>query len=258
MITVILAGAGYVINDLMDVSTDTINKSLNNKVQKLGQLNVYFFYVGLNLIALLLSIFVSWKMSQPAALVIFFLNLIFLYWYSAYLKSTILWGNLLVSFFLSMVPLFFFWVDLESFQVLKMARPSAYQNLMSYLIGFSVFAFLSNLIREVVKDAEDIAGDQIAGLTTLPICYGLRNADGFIMGTGLLMLFAGVYWIYHMALEEHLAELIAFVGLVMIPMLAILTMIIIMKEHKKYRWASSILKIVMILGLVYLILFVRT
>jgi 4-hydroxybenzoate polyprenyltransferase len=145
--------SGYIINNFYDSKKDLINRPTKSMLDRLvsqkTKLNVYF---TLNFIVVFLPIFVSWRAF------LYFSVYIFLIWYYSHrIKKQLFLGNLM-SAFLSVLP--FFAVFLY------------YKNLYEVILGHAVFLFLLLLIRELVKDLENIKGDLANDYRTIPIVYG--------------------------------------------------------------------------------------
>jgi 4-hydroxybenzoate polyprenyltransferase len=122
---------------------------LDRLVSQKTKLNVYF---SLNFIVVFLAIFVSWR-----AFVYFSVYIFLIWYYSHRIKKFPIIGNL-TSAFLSILP--FFAVFLY------------YKNLYEVILGHAIFLFLLLLIREMIKDLENIKGDLANDYKTIPILYG--------------------------------------------------------------------------------------
>lgn len=173
-------GAGNAFNDLMDIDIDRINRPLRPLPS--GRLSPNAARMQSLLLALTGAVLAFWLSPWHglSALVVAAL----LAFYSVALKNSLLWGNVLVAF------------------VGAIAFP--YGALASGDIGRSwipaLFAFLFHLGREIVKDIEDVAGDQIRGERTLPLSWGRAPAAALAAFVYLLLVgftwmpfFAGLY-----------------------------------------------------------------
>jgi 4-hydroxybenzoate polyprenyltransferase len=145
--------SGYIINNFYDSKKDLINKPNKSKIDRLvsqkTKLQVYF---SVNFIVFLLSFFVSFRA------VLFFSTYIFLIWfYSHKLKKMLIIGNLTASF-LAVLPFF--------------AILLYYKNLYPQIFAHATFLFLLLLIREMIKDLENIKGDMANDYQTIPVVYG--------------------------------------------------------------------------------------
>jgi len=145
--------SGYIINNFYDSKKDLINRPNKSKLDRLvsqkTKLQVYF---TVNFIVFLLAFFVSFRA------VLFFSTYIFLIWfYSHKLKKMIVIGNLTASF-LAVLPFF--------------AILLYYKNLYPQIFAHATFLFLLLLIREMIKDLENIKGDIANDYRTIPVMYG--------------------------------------------------------------------------------------
>ncbi|MCF6131096.1 geranylgeranylglycerol-phosphate geranylgeranyltransferase [Flavobacterium wongokense] len=145
--------SGYIINNFYDSKKDLINRPNKSKLDRLvsqkTKLQVYF---TVNFIVFLLAFFVSVRA------VLFFSTYIFLIWfYSHKLKKMLIIGNLTASF-LAVLPFF--------------AILLYYKNLYPQIFAHATFLFLLLLIREMIKDLENIKGDIANDYQTIPVIYG--------------------------------------------------------------------------------------
>jgi 4-hydroxybenzoate polyprenyltransferase len=145
--------SGYIINSFYDSKKDLINRPTKSLLDRLvSQKTKLYVYFSLNFIVVFLAVFVSWRAF------LYFSVYIFLIWYYSHrIKKHLFVGNLM-SAFLSVLP--FFAVFLY------------YKNLYEVILGHAAFLFLLLLIRELVKDLENIKGDLANDYRTIPIVYG--------------------------------------------------------------------------------------
>ncbi|BDS10332.1 geranylgeranylglycerol-phosphate geranylgeranyltransferase [Aureispira anguillae] len=178
--TLCIAAAGNIINDILDVKIDTINKPKRVVVGRvLTQQAAWRGYVLLNLLALGLAL-----IGGEWGIGLFFLTaILLLYFYSKKWKKQALIGNLVVALLCALVIVEFWWIE-RSFLTIYW---------QTILLSYAAFAFLSTLARELVKDIEDVEGDQKMNCQTLPIQYGLATAQKGILLV-LLLLFILLFW----------------------------------------------------------------
>jgi 4-hydroxybenzoate polyprenyltransferase len=159
--TVIIAAAGYMINDYYDVKIDYVNKPDEVIVGKgMKRRVVLFLHTFLNFS----GVAIGWLVS-PRIAVINFLATVLLWWYSNSLKRLPFIGNLTVAL-LTGVSI---WII-----------GYYYQKSELLVLTYAIFAFFLNLIREIIKDIEDRQGDRKHGCRTLPIVIGFRNTKRVI------------------------------------------------------------------------------
>ncbi len=145
--------SGYIINNFYDSKKDLINRPNKSKLDRLvsqkTKLQVYF---TLNFLVFFIAFFVSWRA------VLFFSVYIFLIWfYSHKIKKQPFIGNLMASF-LAVLPFF--------------AILLYYKNVYEVIFAHATFLFIIILIREMIKDLENLKGDLANGYSTIPIVYG--------------------------------------------------------------------------------------
>ncbi|WP_266203885.1 geranylgeranylglycerol-phosphate geranylgeranyltransferase [Pontibacter kalidii] len=155
--TVCIAAAGYIINDYYDVKIDAINKPGRLLVGRLiRRRRAMFAHLILSGTGVLMGLL----LSIPVALIN--LGAVLLLWgYSARLKKMLLIGNVVIA--------------LLSASMLLVVAVYADQ-LNRITLGYALFAFLISLIREIIKDIEDMKGDASFECRTLPIVAGMRGA----------------------------------------------------------------------------------
>ena len=247
--TVLLAAAGYVINDIFDQETDTINRPDKVIVGKtITESRAYNIYVGLNIIGVAIGFYLSNLIQKPSFATIFIFIAACLYFYATTLKKMLLLGNLLVAFILGLSVLIIGVFDLY---------PATYDGnreqmtlLFKILTDYSIFAFLLNLIREIIKDAEDRNGDYNQGMQTLPIVLGVTRTAKIIFGL-LLIAVTIIFWYTNkhlMRFDLYYAVLYVLI-LVNGPLIYVLTKSWNAKSSQDFHHLSSILKWVIFFGI---------
>jgi len=154
--------SGYIINNFYDAQKDLINRPKKSMLDRLisqgTKLQVYF---ALNFIVVLLAFMVSWRAA------VFFSVYIFLIWfYSHKLKKYPLIGNLTAAL-LAVLP--FFGILMY------------FKNFYEVIFAHATFLYLLILIRELIKDLENLQGDLVANYRTIPVMFGENTAKNVIM-----------------------------------------------------------------------------
>lgn len=165
--------SGYIINSFYDSKKDLINRPnksiLDRLVSQKTKLNVYFM---LNFIVALMALFVSWRAF------LFFSVYIFLIWfYSHKIKKQPFIGNLM-SAFLAVLP--FFAILLYYYNQIPFEEIENYSNQLAVIFAHASFLFLLLLIREMIKDLENLKGDLANNYKTIPIVYGEKFSKNII------------------------------------------------------------------------------
>lgn len=230
--TTLIAAGGYVINDYFDVKIDLINKPdkvLINKV--FTDKSAWQIYVLLNVLALLAGFLADVKVA-----LIQILCGLSLYWYALYLKKIALLGNGLVALLSALVVLL---------------ANILYEKNFPLVYLFTGFAFFISLIRELVKDIEDIEGDKIGNCQTFPILFGIFHTKALIFSIILLFLLFLFYfplWLF-LSIPHYL--LYCFFISTLLLMLA--WQVFFAKSKADFHRVSSFSKLIMLLGMVGMI-----
>lgn len=231
---IIITASGYIVNDLYDYKIDLINKPQKTYVNIYASSKKFWTaYFIMILITLILNLFLPLKL-----MVINLLAILFLYLYAYYFKRYAIIGNLVIS-------------TLVSFVIIA---GGLLAHIKLPLMWMSIFAFQLTLIREIVKDVEDIKGDLKNHLKTLPIIAGLKLTQIVLVGLNLALIitvpmpFILHFLIFHEFLWGYLIT--SFV-LVIIPLTKVL-IILFNKESNdnQYTQISLYLKYIMITGLI--------
>lgn len=243
-----VAASGYVINDIFDVKADLKNKPkrtiINNKI---SEKNAYTLFFILNIIGVGLGFYLSNMIGRPGFSAFFIFGSAILYLYNSQFQQTILVGNFLVSVIVGLVP-----VGVGLYDLLPAITDQNQQTqsvIFSILIDYSIFAFLINFLREIVKDQEDIDGDYNAGYKTLPIVLGKKRTNKILFCLGLLPLGFLIFYIYKYLFDNIPAVLYALL-LLAGPLLFFMLNILNAEKKREYARLSIVLKAVLFFGLI--------
>lgn len=251
--TLLIAAGGYIINDIYDKRIDAINKPHKQIVdKKISEKTAYNYYIGFTAGGVLLGFYLSNHVGFPGFASLFILISALLYVYATYLKSIAIMGNLVIALLVSMsiliVGLF------ELFPSISAINIRLHQEVFSLLINYSFFAFLITLIREILKDIEDINGDKNGGLNTLPILIGRKRTAMITFILGILMVLFILGYMYENLYRFPIAMLY-FLFFVIAPLLYFCVKLFSAEKKKEFGTLSGILKWVMLFGMLSIILY---
>ena len=245
--TLCIAASGYVINDIYDVQADKINKPekliIGNKISEKKANNLFII---LNVIGVGIGFYLANLLGKPGFVAIFIFSSALLYLYASYLKQIPVLGNVLISLLVGFVVLLPSVFDL--FPAINSQNKQVQSLLFSILLDYAIFAFLINLLREIVKDQEDAKGDYNAGIQTLPIILGHSRTNKIIFAIGILPVAAIVYYIYNYLFENTFLVIYTLI-FILAPLLYFQVKIWEAKKKKHYSHLSLLLKIIMFFGL---------
>lgn len=251
---IFIVAGGYIINDFYDVEIDKVNKPDRIIVSRIFSENVsLFFYRILTFLGLLCGLASSVMILDTKFYLLFailFLLVCLLYSYSAHYKKRFLLGNLIVSLsvaFAVFLPWLFEILYLSSNTLILYAVKDLIMSSLSFVLIYTVFAFLMTLMREIIKDAEDFKGDMVTHCRTIPIVLGIRGMN-IIYGvlTFSLCVILLYYQIILYRLHSYFTLSIMSVIWIGLPISSIL--LFNKNVEINYHRYSTFLKIIMLLG----------
>lgn len=256
--SVLIAAAGYIINDYFDLNIDQVNKPDKIIVQKIiNRRWAIFLHLFLTLSGLILSLYVSLKTS----LVIIMANLVcaFLLWvYSTTFKRKLLSGNIIISGLTAWTVLVLYIAVNTIFTLqphLNTGIQPGMQRIYKFAALYAGFAFIISLIREVIKDIEDMNGDRRYDCKTMPIVWGVQVSKVFV-GVWLVVLIGALFIVqfYVLQIGWWISSLYVLL-LVIVPLLYILQQFYKAQTPSQYHRISSLVKFAMLTGILSMLLF---
>jgi 4-hydroxybenzoate polyprenyltransferase len=258
--TMLIAAAGYAINDYYDHDLDLINRDKDDVVvgSQFAPAVVLWVYRILNAIALILAAFASYKSGISGMVFCFVIIIGLLYFYTTTYKKQLFIGNLIVALVTAMVPLVAYVLEmspvLSHYKVYIISGHLQIIVITMWILGFSVFAFLTALTRELIKDMEDFEGDRIVGRNTLPIAFGI-NSTRWISISLLFLILIGLVVLYFLFfVNEGIPDfitLVYFTAFLIVPISYNIYHLIKAKDVKDYKFCGDLLKLIMLLGVLY-------
>jgi 4-hydroxybenzoate polyprenyltransferase len=248
-----IAAAGYIINDLYDIETDSINKKNNVLIGKsISEKSGYNLYFVLNVIGVGLGFYISNKINHPGFASLFIIVSALLYLYASYLKGVVIVGNLLVAtlvgFSLLIVGIF------DLYPVINPVNKVTQATIFGIILDYALFAFYLNFIREIIKDIQDMNGDKNAGINTLPIILGKKRTLHVVFILGIIAVIGVVGYMYTYFYNTQELLLYFLLG-VLAPLLYFCIKVYDAKDDADIAHLSLVLKITMFLGVCSLALY---
>ncbi len=230
--SVLIAAAGYIINDYYDVKIDLINKPQRVVIGKeLRRRVAMFFHVIFSFAGILTGFFLSWKIGIVN---VFSVGLLWLY--SNQLKRLPFIGNFSVALLTAL-----------SIYIVHFIFPASH----TLVIAYAAFAFSFTMIREIIKDMEDVKGDTAFGCRTMPVIWGIRRTKYVIYGLSLLFVITLGLMSYNY-IGSHLAVLSA--GLIL-PLAFLWYRLNKADTVREFGFLSSYCKYVMLFGILSMAFF---
>jgi 4-hydroxybenzoate polyprenyltransferase len=247
-----ITAAGYVINDYFDIKTDLINRGKVIVGTKIPRRKAMMWHSLFNLIGVAAGFYVSWRAGYFLMGVLFLIVSGLLYFYSASYKRQFLIGNIIVALLTAMVPfivIVYEWPFLTRFYNSNAVELPDLSFLFYWVAGFSLFAFLTTLAREIIKDIEDFEGDTAHGRNTLPIVIGVP-ATKIVVAVLLILTVALLYFVWYFFVND-IYTLIFISFLIAVPLLYNIYLISVSTSKQQLHRSSSIMKLVMLSGILY-------
>jgi 4-hydroxybenzoate polyprenyltransferase len=257
--TVLIAAAGYIINDYFDVKTDLINHPDTVVLGKTIKRRVaIILHITLTFTGIVLGMYAALKTGYLRLAFFHFAAAILLWFYSTNFKKQFLVGNIVVALLTASVVFIPLVYELGLMQKIHpgFIVLNKHTVLQAFKITwlFGVFAFITSVAREIIKDMEDYKGDKATGGKTMPIIWGIQPSKltvfFLLIITALLLLFA-VYNSYKAERVLFTASTSYIVFVLILPLIILSFYTLQAWESKQFYKASQVLKVIMLLGLCY-------
>lgn len=261
--TIFIAAAGYIINDYFDTQADMINKPARVVVGvRISRRVAMTLHALLNIIGVSIGVYLAFYIKLPSLSFVFILATGLLWFYSTNYKRQFLVGNLSVSLLTGLVPLMVVLFEIpllnREYGQVMLRNDASFNYIFAWVAGFSFFAFLTTLIREVIKDAEDFEGDRAYGMKTVPIVLGTRWTKAVLVVliglTVFMLVFLLLKYILFSVVPADYFSLIYFSFFLILPFIILAVQVIRAKDKQGYGRASTLIKLVMLTGILYSIL----
>ncbi|MEI6947806.1 geranylgeranylglycerol-phosphate geranylgeranyltransferase [Paraflavisolibacter sp. H34] len=252
--SVCIAAAGYIINDYFDLNIDQINKPGKNVLNsRLSRRWAIVWHLSLSVAGIVAT---AVAVSRDRwYLVLANIACVMLLWlYSTSFKRKLLIGNILISLLTAWSVLILFFAQVPLAAAFNNEDPLSVKFFrISFL--YAGFAFLISIIREAIKDMEDVQGDEQYGCTTLPIYVGFRATKIYISVWVIVLVAALVILqLYVLQFGWYLAVGYSVVA-VILPLLYSLSQLFKARTPEDYGRLSALTKWIMLAGILSMLFF---
>ncbi|WP_439127783.1 geranylgeranylglycerol-phosphate geranylgeranyltransferase [Polaribacter sp.] len=255
----LITAGGYIINDIYDVEADIINKPHKLFIGKtITRKKAWKSYYLLTFWGLIISYLLSENLNLLLSNFLFLGCVLGLLFYAFFLKKKLILGNLLISIFVSLTIYIVYWYGCKFLDFIEPIPEEQGNSLLFFqvwikIILYTTFAFLTTLIREIIKDIEDINGDLKIKAKTLPILIGRKRAShvAFFFGCILLVFLLMVL----QTIKQELLFLSYGILFILLPLLYFLYLLWKAEKKKDFSYLSSLMKLIMFLGVLSMLLF---
>jgi len=289
--TVMIAAAGYIINDYFDLKIDRVNRPDKIIVGKYIKRRIAMgAHLIINAFAVLIAGYVAYKVGNWKLIFLQLFSIGGLWYYSTMFKKQVIVGNIVVALLAALVPFIAGLYELimqhatadDSVNMLLFLLPQetpfddvmfmfseVLSQIMKFVLGFSVFAFVSTMIREVIKDIEDYEGDKKYYSNTLAVIHGKEKAKIVAQViAGVMVLLVGYYQYLQMqdnpggeepeqmkAQTRALITVMYLLFTVQVPLLYVMYKLKLATAKENYSKLSTNMKFIMLMGIGYTALF---
>lgn len=254
--SVLIAAAGYIINDYFDLNIDQVNKPESIVVQKIIRRRwAIVWHLSFSVAGVMAALYISWKINNYLLVLANILCVLLLWFYSTTFKKKLLIGNVIISLLTAWVIMVLYICEINLFIMHDPGYQDAIKRIFKFAVIYSGFAFIVSLIREAVKDIEDIEGDRRYGCRTMPIVWGIQ-ASKIYSAVWLVVVIVCllVMQIYAVMLNWWAGVLYSLL-LIVIPLLNIFRAVYRAKTSRDFHKISNTIKLVMLTGIVSMLFF---
>lgn len=258
--SVCVAAAGYIINDYFDLNIDLINKPSRLVVERIIKRRwAIVWHWVFSVTGVALSMYAGYLLPGISAILLGLLNtgaVLLLVVYSVSLKKQLLTGNVAIAALSAWVIVILYLgigksYPLDADHLFRLDKTK----LLRYTLVYAVFAFITTLVREVIKDMEDMEGDSRNGCKTMPVIWGVNPAKVYagvwiVVLIGLLLVLQFYTWRFgwYAGVVYVLLTLTA-------PLLYLLSGLKKALTPEHFHRLSTLTKIIMLAGILSMVFF---
>lgn len=253
--SLLIAAAGYIINDYFDINIDEVNKPRRMVVDKVIHRRwAIAWHFMLNSAGLLFTILALAFLQKWYLILANMFCMALLWFYSTNFKKQLLVGNIVISLLTAwtILIIFFSKVNLED---AVGAGAIDHHKFFRLAILYAGFAFIISLVREAIKDMEDMPGDAKYNCKTMPIVWGV-NATKVYAAVWLVVLISMVVIVMIYMLQFRWWLPITYcIAAIILPLVIVLLKLKNSSTTRQYHQLSTITKLVMFTGILSMIFF---
>lgn len=257
-----ISAGGYIINDIYDLEADKINKPSKIYIgESFSIVKARFNYVLLNVLGLFFGIYISIKEESIEFSFFFIATAILLFLYSRFFKRIVLLGNVLISVLVGL-PILLVYL----FETIEISRHDSFLEVLANIFNnvdiyilvlyYTFFSFLTTLIREIIKDIEDINGDYCMQMKTLPILFGVKRARNMAIIFAIILIVSLILInnVFMRSDEQQLLGIYNYLFLVA-PLLYFVYRLWNAEKKSHFSYQSSYMKWIMLSGILSMLVF---
>lgn len=255
MATLFIGAGGYVINDVLDIELDQVNKPGQQIIgRKISEATGNKLHFNLTAAGIIFGLVFSYLSGNIFLAILFVIIPTALFYYSYKYKYMPAIGNLVVALLAAMVVMIYWlfeFYNLRSHADEFIDASLSFPQINRFVLAFAFFAFITTLVREIIKDIQDKEGDARFGCRTLPVVMKPGTVRLVILAL-IMVTIASVAWFQYILFSTGY---IWMAGLLMVTqILMIYSIPVIVKAAEKKDWGrlSMLFKVIMMSGMLTL------
>jgi len=254
--TLFIGAGGYVINDVLDIEIDRINKPEKQVIgREISEDAGNKLHFNLTAAGIAFGIAFSYFSGSIFLAILFVVIATALFYYSFKYKYIPILGNVVVALLAAMVVIIYWlfeFYNLKSQPDLFIDASLSFPQLNRFVLAFALFAFMTSFIREIIKDAQDTEGDTRFGCRTLPVVLGFKTTT-YLVFILIITTIATVAWFQFILYTTGYTWMVTFLGITQALLLYSALRVLSVKDKKAWGKLSFIFKIIMVSGMLSLI-----
>lgn len=256
--SVMIAAAGYIINDYFDLQIDTVNKPqkvvVDRYVKRRWAIMWHWILSGFGI---LLSFYISFEIGNWIIVIANTCCVILLWFYSTTFKKKILSGNIIIAALTAwVIVVVYFFCGANIFSWQQVNIPFDARRFFKFMVLYAGFAFIVSLIREVVKDLEDMEGDAKYHCKTMPIAWGVPTTKVYA-AVWMIVCIASIIIVLLYAWQLGWWVIVLYsIVLIILPLVIIFKNLFNAITPAHYHRISNLLKLVMLSGILSMLFFI--
>lgn len=254
--TILIAAGGYVINDYFDVKIDAVNKPRRIFIDRtIKRRSAMLLHQLLSGAGTLIAFYVAWQAGNIRLGFIHAIVAALLWFYSTGYKRQLLIGNVIISLLTALVILIVALYEQHLFKPENAAVNAAAYTIFILVFFYFLFAFLISMMRELVKDMEDVEGDARYGCKTLPVVIGVGKSKWLVYGIAVLMTAFLVYLQARQASGGDFISVLNVFTMLELPIWIAMYLLYKADAQKQFSQVSGVIKIIMLMGILMMVYF---
>lgn len=251
---VFIAAGGNIINDYFDLNIDLINKPQKVVVNQIIKRRwVIVWHIVLSVAAVMMGFYIDGSTPVRMLGIANLVCVVLLFIYSISLKKKLLVGNVIIALLIAWSLLVVTFC--ETTLIIRSDSPDFVLKITRLSILYAAFAYIITLIREVIKDMEDIEGDRRFGCTTMPIVWGI-NATKIFTAVWIIILIVILVLVQFYVLQfGWWVSILYCVLLIIIPLIRVFKKLLKARSANDYSEISKLVKLIILSGILSMVFF---